>query len=57
MDNKAIELVDRIVYGPADNEQYWRSLKKEVDVFLTATEEEMEFFEDNWTALESLKGL
>ena len=33
MDNKAIELVDRIVYGPADNEQYWRSLKKEVDVF------------------------
>lgn len=55
MENRAIELVDQIIYGPEDNEGYWRGLREDVDkVFESATDEEMEYFEDNWNALEVL---
>ena len=30
MENRAIELVDQIIYGPGGNEGYWRGLDKDV---------------------------
>ena len=55
MVNRAIELIDQIIYGPEDNEGYWRGLDKDVEeVFENGTEEERKYFEDNWDALETL---